>query len=169
MELLSNIKSKVKLQKNGKPKKKKSTQCIAMCVGEIFFYPQLKKKSDASYTKVINGLAKALTAHNPENIEQAIEIIMNKDVKAIQAVKKLPRKFTIPKKGDAITSLVPIFTALSISGVLRDGSDGILKAIKITLDVKKDLEDGKEWSGDIEISENLVLRLNKSRLILYLK
>jgi len=158
-------------RKNGKSEKNKGLQCISLGSGKFVFYPYAKKKSNTgtAYNKIIRGLVETLKACKPESIERSIEIIMEKGVKAIQALKKMPLKITIPKRGDLTELLVSIFTSLSVCGKLQGGTEGIVAAINITADGKKNLDRGEPWTGDIKISDNLVLKLTKSKLVLYVE
>lgn len=155
-------------KKNGKSKKNKTNQCIALGSGKFFFYPYMKKKSNtgAGFSKMIRGLAATLKSDKPESIERAIEIIMEKGSKAIKTLKKLPRKITIPKKIDIKELLISIFTAFSVRGVLHCGAENIVTAVNITADAKMNLDRGEQWAGDIKISDNLVLKLTNSGLVL---
>ena len=57
-----------------------------------------------------------------------------------------------------------MYTGLSEAGELPGGTVGITDAVNITSKAKKDLDEGKKWDGDIEIAENLKLKLYKKGL-----
>lgn len=83
--------------------------------------------------------------------------------------KKNPRITPIPSTANQNHFLTSLYIGLSLSGVLPGGEAGIMNAVNITLRARKDLDDGKQWNGDIQIAENVKLKLYKSGLVLYTK
>lgn len=80
---------------------------------------------------------------------------------------KIKRKIQItriPKVGSGLPFLVTFFNNFAKSGQMDETE--ITRAVNITDKAKKDLDEGKQWNGPIEIAENLKLKLYKSGLVL---
>ena len=82
---------------------------------------------------------------------------------------KNSRIHRIPKIGCIVPFIVTLLTNISDSGTVPTDVREIMKAANIIIKAKKDLDEGNPWNGDIDITENLKLKLYKSGLILYSK
>jgi len=45
----------------------------------------------------------------------------------------------------------------------------MIKAVNATVKAKRDLDEGLKWNGDINLSDNIKLKLYKSGLVLHYK
>lgn len=150
-KLNSNMTKKSTSPKIKKLKQKYQCPCIS------FFLSVLKNKKPVRSKSIERGTKKS-------------EIVNKSSGKS--SVLKINRKsqiIRIPKIGCEIPFLVKLFTDLSnTEGVHMDERE-IMNAVNITSRAKKDLDEGKKWTGNIEIAENLQIRLYKTGLILYHK
>lgn len=148
----SNMKKKSTSSKIKKLNQKYQCPCIS------FFLSMLKNKKRVQRSKTTERGASKPDIVNQSNVKSP--------------VLKMNRKshvFRIPKIGCDIPFLVKLFTDLSITGSLGMDDRTIMNAVNITSKAKKELDEGKKWNGNIEIAENLQLRLYKTGLILYHK
>lgn len=157
--------------KNTKSKKTQKRKLHCLCDGEWKFYPFVKTNvsKDVVSTRMIKKLSMKLKLLQPESIEKAAEIILTSDKEELQTYTNSQHIFKLPKKGDEISSFVPVFAALSVMRLLPGGIDTIKKAVVTTSNARNQLLNGESWSGDIEISDNIILKLYKSGLVLYFK
>lgn len=171
------MKSKSKSEKHGKMKKKRSKRECS-CVGKWVFVPHTRGKRNASrksttsttkYSYVVRKIKGSIKRLKPETIEKAVEIALKESPKDIQTFKKDTRIISIPKSGNEMSSIVPLFTVLSVTGVLPDGIGGILEAVTTTTNARNQIAEGKTWENDISISEHLILKHHKGGLGLYTK
>lgn len=165
-----------KTQKNGKVEKTKKRECS--CTGEWIFVPLAKHKRrgveksgpySTKYTTAICKVKNAIKLKKPDTIEKAIEIALMETEKDILPNTEVHSIIPILKNASEIQSLVPLFNTLSTAGLLPGGAEGIMNAVSTTSKAKKDLHESKQWNGDIELCENLILKLHKPHLALYTK
>lgn len=135
-------------------KKKQKYQCP--CIS--FLLSILKNKKMVHRSKITE------TGKNKPDI-----VKKRNDKSLVLKTNKKSQIIRIPKIGCEIPFLVKLFTDLSNSGTVRMDESEIMIAVNITSKAKKDLDEGKKWGGNIEIAENLQLRLYKTGLVLYHK
>lgn len=81
------------------------------------------------------------------------ETIKNsKDIASVTKRTKRSHVTRIPENGFGTPSLTSLFDDLSNSGKLQLDDDELLKAVQTTALAKKDLDEGKQWNGDIELA-----------------
>ena len=148
----SNIDKKPTYPKNEKIKQKYQYPCIR------FLLSILKNKNQVQCNK-----SREEKTYKPEVIKKSIGKVSN-----LKSIRK-SHIIRIPKIGCVIPFLVTLFTNLSNTGAVQMDERGIMNAVNITAKAKKDLDEGKQWNGNIEIAENLKLKLYKSGLIIYHK
>lgn len=88
----------------------------------------------------------------------AVEVLASKSIRKTKTI-RLPKMCTTE-------CLVTLFTNLSDSGAERMDIKEIMNAVNIVISAKKDLDQGKQWNGNIEIAKNSELKLYKSGLVL---
>lgn len=150
---------------------KKISKCD--CMGKWIFVRRSKTKrhGDAkadTFGRLVRKIKTAVNLANPENIDKAIEVAL-KWANDIPHSKQIRSIITIPKKGTEISSIVPLFAGLMVIGVLQGGADEVMKCVLATSKARKELAEGKQSMDDIEICENLKLKMYKSGLALYTK
>lgn len=166
---------KSKSRKNGKQKKTNNHDC--KCMGKWIFVPlhKLKRQGaqrNANSTKYFDAIRKVkdvIKWKRPNNLENAVQVTLEEITKDDHAVPKVKRIIPIPKKGSEISSLLPLFGGLSAIGVVPRDADGITKAIMITSKARQELMEGLQVTNDIDLFDNLILKLNKSGLVLQTK
>ena len=146
-----NMNKKATSSKNKNMKQKYQCPCIS------FFLSLLQNKKQLQSSRISEKVTR-----NPESVKKASKSTVLKSNRKSRIVR-------IPKIGCDIPFLVALFTNLSNNGTVKMDERDIMKLVNITAKVKKDLDEGKKWNGNIEIAENLQLRLYKTGLILYLK
>lgn len=135
--------------------------CNCTTLGKWIFVPYTKQcdgKTRGGVSK--NGQMNAIVKANEGVLVQA-----NKD----KCFKRIRRITPIPKNMSEIQFLTALYNGLSESGVLPGGAAGIMRAVNTTSKAKQDLDDSKQWNGDIQIAENLKLKLYKTGLVLHTK
>lgn len=147
-----NIKMKSAQPKNEKLKEKYLCSCI------WFFLLNLKNSQTNKDTK----LCAKETLQPEKTLESGQEATKSKCIRKSHIIR-------IPKIGCDVPFLVTMFTNLSNIGAVRMDERAIMNAVNVITKVKKDLDEGNPWNGNIEIAENLILKLYKSGLILYNK
>lgn len=151
-KLTLNMKKKSTLAKNKKIKQNNHCPCIS------FLLALLKINNKAQRTR------------NSAKGTRKSEIVKKFDDKtSVVKSNRKPHIIRIPKIGCEVPFLVTLFTNLSNTGVVHMDEREIMKAVNITAKAKKDLDEGKKWNGNIEIAENLKLKLYKTGLVLYHK
>jgi hypothetical protein len=151
-KLTLNLKKKLSSTKTKNIKQKHQCPCISS------FLSILKDKMKVQRFKISEK-----ETHNPEIVQKS------SGKSSVLKVDRESHIIRIPKIGCDIPYLVTLFTNLSNTGAVRMGERGIMNAVNIAAKAKKDLDEGKQWNGNIEIAENLKLKLYKSGLVLYQK
>lgn len=152
MKSKQNLNKKTTSHKNGKAKQKYQCSCIR------FFISTLKNMEQVQRNETCEG----------ETQTPAVIKIPSAKTSKLKSIGK-SQIIHIPKIGCDIPFLVTLFTNLSDTGAVRMDDREIMNAVNITAKAKKDVDEGKQWNGNIEIAENLKLKLYKSGLILYHK
>lgn len=136
--------------------------CKCTTLGKWIFVP---------YTKQCDGKTLGESSNNGQlnAIMKANEGVSKQTNKDKYFKKRIRRITPIPKNISEIQFLTALYNGLSESGVLPGGADGIMRAVNTTALAKKHLDEGKQWNGDIQIAENLKLKLYKTGLVLHTK
>lgn len=89
----------------------------------------------------------------------------------IPSAKKLQKShiIRIPRIGCTIPYLTSLFNGLCNSGAACFDEGQMVQAINVVAKAKKDHDEGIKWNGNIEISENIKLKLYKTGLVLHYK
>lgn len=103
--------------------------------------------------------------------ETTVSEILDKTAGEVSVSKKIRKAHItrIPKIGCTIPYLITLFNNLSSSGIIPMDERQIMSAVNVTAKTKKDLDEGIKWKGNIQITDNLKLKLYKTGLILYHK
>lgn len=151
---LGSCTKKMMAPKNGKKKHKSRFDC--QCIWS--FLSSIKTKQEQRNS---SGTISKKETLMPETLEKT------RDIASVAKHTKKIRINRIPRNGCGIELLVKLFTNLSKSGAIHMDEAEIMKASNITFKAKKDLDEGKQWNGHIQLAENLELKLYKSGLVLY--
>lgn len=151
------MKSKQSLNMNKKSspkniKREYQWPCILFCLSIA------KDKTQAQRSKT-----REKETHNTETAKKS------NGKSTVLKINKKSHIIRIPKIGCDIPFLVTLFTNLSNTGSVTMDERGIMDAVNIVTKAKKDLDEGMKWNDNIEIAENLKLKLYKSGLGLYHK
>lgn len=149
-----NMKKKSLSTKNEKSKHNYCCNCPSVWV----FVPDLKLKH--------KRVTRPTISVNETQRESVVEITDKVPTPKILRKSQITR---IPKIGCVMPFLVTMFNNLANSGAVRMNESEIMNAVNITAKVKKDLDEGKPWTGTVEITGNLKLKLYKSGLVVYHK
>lgn len=94
-----------------------------------------------------------LKRKKPFNLENASKIALTSAMKTVEKKRgkiKTPRVISVPKIGEAIPFLVPLFAGLSALGALTGGTAGVIKAVNDVNNAKKDLLEKKRHNLKME-------------------
>lgn len=154
MNTKQSLKLKKKSLKNKKTRDKKEYQCIWIFISSL---PEKEDHNRASITDDENTSPK--TGNNAETFS------------AKSTTKRLQesRIIRLPKNECSIPFLVTLFNDLCNSGAVCMDEGEMTPAVNIIAKAKKDWDEGIQWKGNIEISENITLKLYKSGLVLHYK
>jgi len=103
------------------------------------------------------------TSPTAENIEETLEVV------SPTKIRQRARIIRIPKIGCIVPYLTRLFDDLCNSGVVCMDGVQMVQAINIIVKAKKDFDEGIQWNGNIEIYDNIKMKLYKSGLVLYIK
>lgn len=139
------------------------------CIG--FFLLNLKNRQQIKRSKISKNetLKPEETLKSRHEASQTEEILESSHDAAKSKCIRKAHIIRLPKKRCHVPLLIKLFTNLSDIGAIHMDEREIMNAVNTTVQVKKDLDAGKPWNGNIEIAENLKLKLYKSGLILYNK
>lgn len=153
-----NTKSSSKLKK--KSLKNKRTKKIIECQCIRNFLSNRQKHENQNYTTI-----KKAENTSPKT-EKTVETLA-----VVTPPKKLQKSriIRLPKIGCTIPFLMSLFNGLCNSGAvcLDEGQMG--QAVNIIAKAKQDIDEGMQWNGNIQICENIKLKLYKSGLVLFHK
>lgn len=167
-----NTKSRLKLKK--KPLKNKKENDIKECQCIWIFLPNLQKttelKSIIIDTEITspkmedqNTTITDTESPTPENHEETLN-----EKSAIRKLRN-SRLVRLPRIGCTIPFLTKLINKLCNSGVTSMDEGQMTQAINIIAKAKKDLDDGGIWNRNIDICENIKLKLYSSGLVLHYK
>jgi hypothetical protein len=148
--------------------KKASKRDHCKCNGKWTFV-RVANKNTGLYSDVVRKVRHAIKLAKPSNIGEAIELALQEYTRYTIPLRKSPGVIPIPKKGTEISTLVPMFVGLVATGMLQGNADVIMNAVNNTSNAVKELAVDRRATIDVEISENINLRLYKSDLALYTK
>lgn len=87
------------------------------------------------------------------HLEKASKLALKCAIKTVKKNKgniKTPRIIPVPKVGNAVPFLVPLFAGLSALGALTGGAAGVIKAVNDVDNAKKDLDEKKRHNNKME-------------------
>ena len=82
---------------------------------------------------------------------------------------KRSRVIRIPQVGCTIPFVMKFFNNLSKEGTVPMETNEVSRMVNIISKVKKDLDEGKTWNGNVQLTKDLYLKLYKSGLVLHHK
>lgn len=141
----------------------KKYRCSCQCVWSFLTSSKIRNQTQH------NGREEPSEKEPSEKEPGKAESFDKADVNTSFLKKKKTHITRLPRIGCEIPFLVTLFTNLSESGAVYMNEREIMNAVNVTAKVKKDLDEGKQWTGNIEITENLKLKLHKAGLVLCYK
>lgn len=158
-----NTKSSLKLKKKSLKQKKDNKKCLIHLDCIWIFLSNLLKMEELTSGKTRTMEDEEDLSCKSENNEETLSVMTEP-----KKMRKT-RVFRLPRIGCTIPFLIKLFNNLRNSGAVSFDDGQMTQTINIVEKAKKDFDEGVKWNGNIDICENIKLKLYSSGLVLHYK